>query len=165
MTKRERTSEGLAPELKRLVKVVEATLGHVVVSAEGKKLYATVEAIRLDMVAIREGHRPALRRARMRLRRLSPAERTAVARAYTVYLELVNVCENAYRTHRLRERARATELSSTPPALANVVFVLTAHPTESRSPINIQLMRRVQTLLLEGRDPPDRMRLEHLLRT
>jgi hypothetical protein len=89
-----------------------------------------------------------------------------VARAYTVYLELVNVSENAYRTHRLRERARATEPSREPPASANVVFVLTAHPTESRSPMNIRLMRRIQTLLLEGlerRDPPDRERLEHLL--
>ena len=148
MTKRDRKSQGLAPELKRLVRIVEATLGRVVVKAEGKKLYAAVEAIRLDMVSVREGHHPALRRARTRLRRLSPTERTAVARAYTVYLELVNVCENAYRTHRLRERARATDPSRTPRASANVVFVLTAHPTESRSPINIQLMRRIQTLLL-----------------
>jgi phosphoenolpyruvate carboxylase len=149
-----------------LVKVVEATLGSVVTEAEGKKLYDVVEAVRLDMVAVREGNRPGLHRARARLRRLSPSERTAVARAYTVYLELVNVSENAYRTHRLRERARATEPSREPPASANVVFVLTAHPTESRSPMNIRLMRRIQTLLLEGlerRDPPDRERLEHLL--
>ena len=166
MTKQKPKNQGLAPGLKRLVKVVEATLGRVVARAEGEKLYAMVEKIRLDMVAVREGHRPALRRARTRLRRLSPAERTAVARAFTVYLELVNVYENAYRTHRLRERARTTEPSSTPSASANVVFVLTAHPTESRSPTNIQLMRRIQTLLLEGlerRDPPDRTRLEHLL--
>lgn len=166
MTKRTRESQGLAPALKRLVKVVEATLGSVVTEAEGKKLYNVVEAVRLDMVAVREGNRPGLHRARARLRRLSPSERTAVARAYTVYLELVNVSENAYRTHRLRERARATEPSREPPASANVVFVLTAHPTESRSPMNIRLMRRIQTLLLEGlerRDPPDRERLEHLL--
>ena len=179
MTKRRRTNPGLAPTLKRLVKVVEATLGSVVVAAEGKRLFDAVEAIRLDMVEVREGDRAALRRARRRLRRLSHAERTSVARAYTVYLELANVCENAYRTHRLRERARAAEpgpeLSperkiapgAAPVAVsANVVFVLTAHPTESRAPANIRLMRRIQTLLLEGlerHDPPDPGRLEHLL--
>ena len=137
MTKRDQKGQGLSPELERLVRIVEATLGRVVVKAEGKTLYAAVEAIRLDMVTVREGHRAGLRRACTRLRRLSPTERTAVARAYTVYLELVNVCENAYRTHRLRERARATDPSRTPPPSANVVFVLTAHPTESRSPVNI----------------------------
>ena len=170
VTTRGRTNPELAPALKRLVKVVEATLGSVVVEAEGKRLFDAVEAIRLEMVEVREGDRAALRRARRRLRRLSPAERTSVARAYTVYLELVNVCENAYRTHRLRERARATEPhaepKAEPAASANVVFVLTAHPTESRSPTNIRLMRRIQTLLLEGlerRDPPDAGRLVHLL--
>ena len=93
MTKRDQKGQGLSPELKRLVRIVEATLGRVVVKAEGKTLYAAVEAIRLDMVTVREGHRAGLRRACTRLRRLSPTERTAVARAYTVYLELVNVCE------------------------------------------------------------------------
>ena len=119
-----------------------------------------------DMVAVREGHVRTLTRARRRLQRLSLAERTALARAYTVYLELVNVCENAYRTHRLRERARAAEPSSEATAPANVVFVLTAHPTESRSPTNIGLMRRIQALLveaLERHELPNKARLAHLL--
>ena len=152
--------------LRRLVKVVEATLGEVVTNVEGPDLYETVEAVRLDMVAIREGRRAGLARARKRIHRLSPAKRAALARAYTVYLELVNVCENAYRTHRLRERSRAAEPGTRATALANVVFVLTAHPTESRSPANIALMRRIQALLIDGlerRDPPDTTRLAHLL--
>ncbi len=156
----------MAPALKRLVKVVEATLGDVVTTIEGRDLYDTVEAVRLDMVAVREGHSSALARARRRIQRLPAAKRAALARAYTVYLELVNACENAYRTHRLRERARAAEARADPPAPANVVFVLTAHPTESRSPANITLVRRIQALLVDGlerRDAPDRARLIHLL--
>ena len=159
-------SEGLAPALRRLVKVVEAALGDVITNVEGRTLYDTVEAVRLDMVAVREGDPAALTRARKRIRRVSPAERAALARAYTVYLELVNVCENAYRTHRLRERARAAEPGTRSTDPANVVFVLTAHPTESRSPANIALMRRIQALLVEGlerRDLPDDARLTHLL--
>ena len=150
MAKRRKRDQGLAQTLKRLVKVVEATLGEVVAEAEGRDLYDAVEAMRRDMVAVREGHLRTLTRARRRLQRLSLAERTALARAYTIYLELVNVCENAYRTHRLRERARTAEPSTDATALANVVFVLTAHPTESRSPTNIGLMRRIQALLVEG---------------
>jgi phosphoenolpyruvate carboxylase len=166
MAKRTRRGQGLASGLKGLVKVVEATLGQVVTAVEGRGLYDAVEAVRLDMVAVREGDARALSRARKRLGRLSLRERTALARAYTVYLELVNVCENAYRTHRLRERTRAARTSTEKTASANVVFVLTAHPTESRSPTNIRLMRRVQTLLIEGlerRDPPDTAQLAHLL--
>lgn len=160
------SSPGLSPVLRRLVKVVETTLGEVVADVEGKPLYDVIEAVRRDMVAVREERRGALARARRRLRRLSPADQAAVARAYTIYLELVNVCENAYRTHRLRERARAEEVDAVSGARADVVFVLTAHPTESRSPTNIRLMRRVQTLLVDGlerHDPPDRARLAHLL--
>ena len=156
----------MAQTLKRLVKVVEATLGEVVADAEGRDLYDAVEAMRRDMVAVREGHLRTLTRARRRLQRLSLAERTALARAYTIYLELVNVCENAYRTHRLRERSRTAEPGTDATAHANVVFVLTAHPTESRSPTNIGLMRRIQALLVEGlerRELPDKARLAHLL--
>ncbi len=165
-TRPRKQREGLSPVLKHLVKVVEATLGEVVTTIEGQDLFDTVEAVRLDMVAVREGRRAGLTRARKRIGGLSPAKRTALARAYTVYLELANVCENAYRTHRLRERARAAESNAEAAARANVVFVLTAHPTESRSPTNIALMRRIQTLLVDGlerRDPPDTTRLSHLL--
>ena len=165
-TARTKRNQGLAPVLKRLVKVVQATLGDVVMNVEGRDLYEVVEAVRQDMVAVRDGHPKALTRAHRRIQRLSSADRNALARAYTVYLELVNVCENAYRTHRLRERARGAEPSTETTVPANVVFVLTAHPTESRSPANIALMRRIQALLVEGferRDPPDKADLTHLL--
>ena len=166
MPTRARAGDGLAAALKRVVKSVETTLGEVIVEAEGQDLFDAVEAVRLDMVAVREGDTRGLARARRRLGRLSLAERTAVARAYTIYLELVNVCENAYRTHRLRERRRAASPGHVDTARANVVFVLTAHPTESRAPVNIGLMHRIQALLVEGldrRDPPDTRRLAHLL--
>ena len=161
--KRER---GLDRPLKQLVSTVEATLAAVVAEAEGAELYKAVEAVRQDMVAVRQGQPRALTRARRRIRRLSVSEQTALARAYTVYLELVNTCETTYRTHRLRESSRATGSDLPADVRAHVVFVLTAHPTESRSPTNIQLMRRIQALLIDGlerRLPPDDARLAHLL--
>ena len=148
------------------MRVVEAALGQVVADAEGRRLFDLVEAMRRDMVALRKGQSRALARGKRRLRGLPLDERMALARAYTVYLELVNVCENAYRTHRLDERARAADPADAATPRAHVIFVLTAHPTESRSPTNIRLMRRIQALLvaaLDRREPPDQKRLTHLL--
>ena len=138
--------EHLPEGLTSTVGTVEAILGRVVAEAEGEALFDVVEAVRTDMVAFREagdaaGREEALDAARERLDSLSIEERLALARAYTLYLELVNVCENAYRTHRLRERLEPEEESG---ARAELTFVLTAHPTESRSPENIRILRRVQ---------------------
>lgn len=170
MSARRPTSEGLSPLLKRLVGTVEATLGEVVAEAEGPALYEAVEAVRQRMVAVREGGparaERALAEANALLGALDTRQRAALARAYTLYLELVNLCENAYRTHRLRARWRDEPPRADPGARATVVYVLTAHPTESRSQENIQLLRRAQALLIEAlerREPPDEARLRHLL--
>jgi len=148
------------------VGVVESILGEVVAAAEGEALFDVVEGIRREMVAFREAEREALReraldRTQGILGALSEEERTAVARAYTLFLQIVNVCENAYRTHRLREEPVAEGS-----ARASLTFVLTAHPTESRSPANISILRRVQDLVLESLEtgrPLNRREVEHLL--
>lgn len=166
MTTRSRKPEGLAPALRGVVRTVEAALGQVIAQADGQQVFDAVEAVRLDMVAVREGKTRRLASARRRLAKLSLAQRTLVARAYTVYLELVNVCENAYRTHRLRERWQAGSADPEEGAQADVIFVLTAHPTESRSPTNIRLMHRIQDVVLDSLDQrrePDMSRLQHLL--
>lgn len=163
----------LAPALKALVRDVEATLGQVVREAEGEALFAAVEEVRRHMVAFREarGARAetrALEQVQQVLERLAPAERAALGRAYTLYLELVNVCENAYRTHRLRQRAAGAppRPSTAAPARAHLTWVLTAHPTESRAPENIRLLRRAQALLVRALDAgelPDRSQLAPVL--
>ncbi|MBL4848909.1 MAG: phosphoenolpyruvate carboxylase [Planctomycetes bacterium] len=160
-------ASGLSPRLRTLVGEVETLLGEAIVAAEGQALYDAVEAVRLDMVRARDGSprvaQGALRRARTRMAALEPRERAALARSYTLYLELVNVCENAYRSARLRQRSREEEQ---PSCGARVVYVLTAHPTESRSPKNIELLRRIQGLLIEALDagrPVPREPLAHLL--
>ncbi|HUP53503.1 MAG TPA: phosphoenolpyruvate carboxylase, partial [Longimicrobiales bacterium] len=155
----------LPPGLTSTVGVVESILGEVVAAAEGTALFDVVEEIRREMVAFREadGEAPrerALDRAQGILRALSEKEKTAVARAYTLFLQIVNVCENAYRTHRLREKPVAESS-----ARASLTFVLTAHPTESRSPANISLLRRVQDLVLESLEterPLNRRDVENL---
>jgi phosphoenolpyruvate carboxylase len=157
----------LPPGLTTTVGVVERILGEVVEAAEGRALFDVVEAIRREMVGFREAEsdaerEAALDRAAELIEPLSLEERTAVARAYALFLQIVNVCENAYRTHRLRENRGAEGA-----ARASLTFVLTAHPTESRSPENIAILRRVQDHVLEsletGRGLIER-EIENLLR-
>jgi phosphoenolpyruvate carboxylase len=159
----------LPPELRALVKQVQTMLGVVVGEAAGAELFDVVEAVRLEMVRFRDSSDArtqgrALAAAQRLLADLPPARRLLVARAYTMYLELVNVCENAWRTYRLRVAAR--ERTREAPERARLLLVLTAHPTESRSPENIRLVRRVQNHLvdaLEARGATDAARLHHLL--
>lgn len=148
---------------------MEEELGHALAAAGGDAIFDAVEGARRLMVRFREGDRPedreeALDLAADRLARLPPEDLSDVARAYTLYLQLVNVCENAYRTHRLRE-TRADEQPHED-ARARITFVLTAHPTESRSPANIGLLRRVQDHVLaslEAGTDIDRREIRNLI--
>ena len=171
---------------------MEEELGRALAAASGDAIFDAVEGIRRLMVRFREGdpedREEALDLAADRLARLSPEDLSDVARAYTLYLQLVNVCENAYRTHRLREtRADEQADGSSPPAStdgdrdpvaedrgdqpheaarARITFVLTAHPTESRSPANIGLLRRVQDHVLaslEAGTDIDRREIRNLI--
>jgi len=60
-------------------------------------------------------------------------------------LELMNACEAAYRSYRLRRRPPASGFTT---ESEGIIFVLTAHPTEARSPDNIALFHRIQQTLL-----------------
>jgi len=168
MHEHDRRPKHLPEGLTATVGVVEEILGRVVADAEGEDLYDVVEGVRREMVAFREadgerGREEALDRTASALEGLTVEEKIRLARAYTLYLELVNVCENAYRTHRLRERLPREEATE---ARARITFVLTAHPTESRSPENIRILRRVQNQVveaLERGEEIDRREVENLI--
>jgi phosphoenolpyruvate carboxylase len=182
--------EHLPPGLTATVGDVEAELGNALAAAAGDAIFEAVEAVRRCMVRYRDADGPAaseeaLDRAAATLDGLTTEQRSEVARAYTLYLQLVNVCENAYRTHRLRQaeadaaagprqdragrdRSAGRSAFDTPAGRpgARVTFVLTAHPTESRSPANIRLLRRVQDHVLASLDsgrPIDRREIRNLL--
>ena len=163
----ERAPQHLPKDLRAAVGEVVGVLGEVIKAASGEALYEAVEQVRHDMVAVRDADDPAARtglleRAEEHLRALSDDQKRDLARAFTLYLELVNVCENAYRSHRLLERGRR----GTGPGRAKLTFVLTAHPTESRSPENIRLLRRAQDMItrsLHEDRPLDHATLANLL--
>jgi phosphoenolpyruvate carboxylase len=142
-------TEQLAPELRALVKVSVAWLGRVIRRDAGEEQFARIERIRGKMARLRGASAKAsvetLESVLAELRTLAPIQRYEIARAFTLMLELMNACEAAYRSFRLRRRPPASGFTT---ESEGIVFVLTAHPTEARSPDNIALFHRIQQTLL-----------------
>lgn len=140
--------EDLAPELRTLVKRSVSLLGEVIQVEAGSVAYARIEAIRQQMTRVRGSSYDAayeiLRRELEGLRKLKTPQRLEIALSFTLMLELMNACENAYRTWRLRS-SPSLKLTRKPRA---IIYVLTAHPTESRSPETIALFHEIQRALV-----------------
>jgi len=143
-------TDQLAPELRTLVKVSVAWLGRVISRAAGEEQFIRIEKIRSRMACLRgaQGQTSVetLETVLAELRALSPEQRCEIARAFTLMLELMNACEAAYRSYRLRRRPPVSEFAT---ESEGIIFVLTAHPTEARSPENIALFHRIQQTLLD----------------
>ena len=140
----------LSDELRGLVKTSVACLGKVIEKELGLGAFERIEAIRKRMAATRTTSLAAttkeLKKTFEELKKLSQTDRHNFAISYTLMLETMNACENAYRTFRLKSRAHTPSLKSSIP----VTYVLTAHPTESRSSRNIAVFYEIQKLLTES---------------
>lgn len=173
------TEEQTPFELRNLVKISVAHFGAVVDKSVGSKLYQRIESIRQSMANLRDlGEAdaiPTLRQTFKELEGLSHQDRKDIARAFTLMLELINSCENAYRNFRLMPQKKQRSLAESSPQEAHeknhiraVVYVLTAHPTEARAPENIAVFHMIQkclTDLLENSRSQSQieMELRHLL--
>jgi phosphoenolpyruvate carboxylase len=148
-----RNPQPLPDELRTLVKTSVATLGRVIEAEIGAKGYARIERIRQAMADTRgqsdQRIGTELQKTYRELARLSEGDRHDFATAYTLMLELMNACENAYRTFRLRRRPSAPGKLQGPEHDVPVTYVLTAHPTESRSSHNIAIFYEIQKLLVD----------------
>lgn len=143
------SSKNLPVELKHLVGDLVALLGDVIREDGGDQVYRHVESIRKSMILYRtasfEKRNTILEKTFKRLKVVRYEERHAIAQAFTLMLELTNTCESAYRTYRLQEKD-----NKAPKRFNNnsLVYVLTAHPTEARTPDNIELFRRIQAIAI-----------------
>lgn len=138
----------LPSELRALVRLAVAELGEVIKRELGTVAYRRVENIRQNMAALREkstrgAHQSLVKTLRL-LEGVSSNERFDIAHSFGLMLELMNACENAYRTFRLSARPFSPP-SSRPKA---IVYVLTAHPTEARTPATIAVFHEIQGILL-----------------
>ena len=122
----------LPKPLRHLVFHCVGLLGDVIRDHCGDAGYEQVEALRRAMVEYRDSDNPkAILQETFQQLALTPLqERQHIAHSFTLMMELINACENAYRTYRLQQ-SHADDFEQC--ASDNtIIFVLTAHPTESR---------------------------------
>lgn len=141
----------LPNELRNLVNQSVALLGQVIQRELGKKSFERIESLRSSMATLRDTSNEKafsqLKKSYQNLESLSQKERHEIARAFTLMLELMNACENAYRSYRLEFKNSKEQASAERPH--SITYVLTAHPTEARSPQNISIFHEIQNLLIE----------------
>ncbi len=147
----------LTKELRSLVKHSVVILGQVLQKELGEKGYRRIEEIRMAMAEIRDKSAAVgflqLQSNYKNLEALKPKERHEIAHAFTLMLELMNCCENAYRSHRLNLKNPVSIIDEPHGELPKaIVYVLTAHPTEARSPQNIVCFHEIQNILIKVLD-------------
>lgn len=162
-------------QLKDSVRVLTTWLGQVIREQQGDRFFNKLERLRQLAKAARV--RPGAA-ARRNLRRwvdtLTPREAETLARAFTLYFQLVNLAEEQHRLERLRARERegqAPPLSVeralgdlrragvSPARIARAVGelrlepVFTAHPTEAKRRVVLRHLLRLGTLWEQCRRP------------
>lgn len=145
----------LTKELRSLVKHTVAIQGKVLQRELGTDGYEHIENVRASMADLRKSsdHQELseLQKQFKQLNKLSSQQQSDIAHAFTLMLELINSCENAYRSHRisLKNSSSLVSIKNEHDRPSAIVYVLTAHPTEARSPRNIAIFHEIQNLLLK----------------
>jgi len=141
--------------LRQDIRFLTKILAEVIREQEGEDLLLKIEEIRTLAQVIREKHNPLMIESQKKLiRSLSMDEAYNVARAFTIYFQLVNIAEEVQRVRRLRDYERSPEIFQemslrklfkdlmdegyTPKEIlaflsqCDIGPVLTAHPTEAK---------------------------------
>ncbi|CAN5664603.1 phosphoenolpyruvate carboxylase [soil metagenome] len=139
----------LPVELRSLVNEVTTLWGKVIQDEAGRTTYRKVESLREFLKRFRtQASVPEkmimMRDLQKKMSRLNPKELDAVTHAFSVLLELINICENASRSLKIRSQHKVASSAQ----LTNEIYlVLTAHPTESRAPQMVEILNDVQKIL------------------
>jgi phosphoenolpyruvate carboxylase len=163
---------GVPPELRSEVRLFGAALGQVLRESVGAELFDDVERLRRAVIDARNGEGPAEAPAAI-VAGFDALRAEQVARAFTVYFQLVNLAEERQRVRALRGRSASDRPDSfsglvsrlKPEQLATLLPelevrpVLTAHPTEARRRAAVTAIHRVG----EAIDLPDQAARERQL--
>ena len=140
----------LSIELRSLVNESVTLLGEVIQRELGSKAFAQIESIRQQMTRLRESSESESFRQLQKMtdtfKRKSAKQRYEIAHAFTLMIEVMNVSENAYRSYRLSAQPKPVLKNPIPDS---ITYVLTAHPTEARSPQNVAIFHQIQNLLTQ----------------
>lgn len=138
-----------APLRRQVYQAIEL-LGQVICEEAGKHQFHRIERVRRKMKVLRssslESVYRSLKQVLKDLSKLSSQEAYEIAHAFALMMELMNACENAYRTYRLQTKRTKPKAHHT----QSLTLVITAHPTEARSQACIYLFQEMQHLLTQS---------------
>jgi phosphoenolpyruvate carboxylase len=145
-----KTQKQISKQLQDLVSWSVKTLGTAIKAEYGTTTYNDIEKMRKKMKSLR-GKSPDLVNKLLAtelkgLQKYSDKQIHQLCNGFSLMLELINRCETAYRSYRL-DRLDVTIPKKRP---HGITFVLTAHPTEARSPELLGLFEGIQTLLINA---------------
>lgn len=147
LTNQKYVPEFLPRELHKLVRKSTYNLGEVIKEAEGSTFYNRIEYYRLNLKKMRNATTENKLQSLMSdVEKESPANQLKIAHAFALQLEIVNVCESAYRTWRQRQKPISQGIKQR----IELKFVLTAHPTEARSPVMVEQLQKLCEILIDG---------------
>ena len=155
--------------LRQAIRQVGSLLGQTIASSEGQDAYERIEQVRQWAVRFRRADDfPAHEAMQSALESLSAEQANQVARAFSYFLQLSNLVEDAHQNEQRRQQRKqgggnpvghwvrklgqsGIDLASIQHALTHswVVPVLTAHPTEVQRKSTLDLHRRISSALLD----------------
>jgi phosphoenolpyruvate carboxylase len=164
-------------DLSTTIHLLGDVLGQVISEQESPDIFALEERIRNFAKARRAGDEKVGENLALEVESLSPDEGRAVAAAFSLYFDLVNLAEEHYRVNVLRMHEREKFPNPIHDSIGSAVahlkgsgithgqmaallgglsieLVLTAHPTEAKRRTILSKMRRVSDILSEL-DHPD----------
>lgn len=139
----------ISKELSELVSWSVAILGEAIKTEYGEQTYKEIESLRKKMKGIRkatpEKVYSTLSKELTNFKKFSNTKIHQLCNSYSLMLELINRCETSYRAYRLEN----SQLDVPKTIPRKIIFVLTAHPTEARSPEILGLFEKIQELLID----------------
>jgi phosphoenolpyruvate carboxylase len=163
-------SHAILMDLSTTIHLLGDTLGEVISAQESPAIFDLVERIRMNAKNRRGGDVKGESSLKSEIAALDPDEARAVAAAFTLYFDLVNLAEEHYRVSVLREQERQDDVEgvhdSIPEAVSilkqhgvthehmsqlldnlQIELVLTAHPTEAKRRTILSKIQRISDLL------------------
>jgi len=151
MKQKLKNAHQLAPELRRLVRQTLTLLGNSYEQHYGPQNHKMIMKLREEMSRLR-GAKEAKKIGSLKshfkaLQKLSPKRQYDLARGLALMMEITNLCENAYRSFRLQEVVPLEPHRPLPES--QIIWVLTSHPTESRTRSTVLLLQVLQNVLAQ----------------
>lgn len=143
----------LPKELRNIVNITVTHLGTTIKNEEGNSLYNKIEEIRLLTKKMRNTHDLThVKSLYRKMCALKQDQQEKVVKAFSLKMEIINTCENAYRSWKLSQRSQSSVKIKNGTEYYKTTFVLTAHPTEARSPQLIVVTQALSELILQFLD-------------